>query len=429
MIRIRFLGATGEVGRMAVFVSDESNRGVLLDYGTGFDAEGKPLLPLHVRPKDVLGVVVSHAHLDHCGAVPSLYITYRPPLYATSLTLELADIMYKDAMKLSGYYLPYTEEEVRAVLEHGTPVVYGEEVEVAEDISLTFLNAGHIPGSMMALLEFKGRRILFTGDFNTIDTNLLRGADLYKIPKDVDVVIMEGTYTAATHPPREKLEREFVEKLREVLEGGGTVLIPAFTLGRAQEILLTIVKNGLTDYPILVDGLARHANRIIGRHPHYLRDYELYRKAMEVSIEVPNMYVRKNIVKEERAIIIAPAGMLKGGAALYYFKKIARERKNALFLSSFQVPNTPGFEILKSGRVVIDRTVIDVMARVEWFDFSAHAGKRELIDFIKRFDRDARIFMIHTEASSATSFVNELREKHGIDNVYVPTTLGEELWI
>lgn len=421
-MRIKFLGGAGEVGRLAVFIKTAAN-GVLLDYGVSFDAEDKPVFPLHVRPKDLTATFLSHAHLDHSGGLPSLYVSTRTPLYSTPLTMELSDLMYTDAIKLSGYYLPYTQEEVRETMASAVPLTYGEPVEIGRDAVLTAYNAGHIPGSAIGVLEIEGRVVVFTGDFNTVDTNLLRGADLYNLPKAPDVVIMEATYASADHPPREKLEKEFVQAVKEVLDQGGTVLIPSFALGRAQEIMLTLVKHGV-NAPIYIDGLARQINQIVGRYPYLLRDPALYRKALEAAIEVPNTYVRKGAI-EEASVIITPAGMLKGGAALYYFKRLAQNRKNGIFLPSFQAPNTPGFEILSKGHAVVDGTLVKVEARLEWFDFSAHAGRREIVHFIKRFSADTRIILVHTEPKAAAPLVRRLAGE-GFDNIYVPTEPGEE---
>ncbi|ABP51279.1 MAG: MBL fold metallo-hydrolase [Pyrobaculum sp.] len=422
-MRIKLLGGAGEVGRLAVLIKTASS-GLLLDYGVSFDAQDRPVFPLHVRPKDLSAVFLSHAHLDHSGALPFLYISTRTPLYSTPLTMELSDLMYTDAIKLSGYYLPYTLEEVKETMSSAIPLTYGEPVDVGNGISLTAYNAGHIPGSALAVIEVEGRVVVFTGDFNTVDTNLLRGADVYNLPKNPDVVIMEATYASANHPPRDKLEKEFVQSVKEVLEGGGSVLIPSFALGRAQEILLTLVKHGV-EYPIYVDGLARQINQIVGRYPHLLKDPSLYKKALDVSIEVPNTYVRKGAA-EEPSVIIAPAGMIKGGAALFYFKKMAGNRKNGVFLPSFQAPNTPGFQILSKGYAIVDGAVIKVEARLEWFDFSAHAGRGELEAFIKRFSPETKIILVHTDPATAAPLVKKLAED-GYDNIYLPTTPGEEL--
>jgi len=422
---LRLLGGAGEVGRLAVLIKTAYN-GILLDYGVNFDAEGRPVFPLHVRPRDLTAVFLSHAHLDHSGGVPMLYVTTKTPLYATPLTMELSDLMYADAIKLSGYYLPYTQEEVREVMSNAFPLTYGEPVEIGRDAVLTAYNAGHVPGSAIGVIEVEGVTVVFTGDFNLSDTNLLRGADLYNIPRNPDIVIMEATYASSTHPPRDKMEAEFVNAVREVVESGGTVLIPSFALGRAQEILLTLVKNKLDSYPIYIDGLARQINQIIGRYLHLVRDPALYKKALEVAIEVPNAYVRKGVT-EEPSIIIAPAGMLKGGAALFYFKRLAANRKNGIFLPSFQAPNTPGFEILSKGYAVIEGTPIKVEARVEWFDFSAHAGRDELRAFIKYFHEDTNILLVHTDPAASSPFVKQLIEEGR--RVYLPTTVGEELYL
>lgn len=423
VVRIKFLGGAGEVGRAAVLVKTAAGS-VLFDYGVNFDQQGRPVFPEHVRPKDLLAVVLSHAHLDHSGGLPSLYVSVRPPIYATPLTMELSDVMYTDMIKLSGYYLPYTQDEVRAAMESAVPLTYGEPVELAKDVVLTVYNAGHVPGSAVSILEAEGRVVVFTGDFNLRDTALLRGADLGNIPRRADAVVMEATYASADHPAREALEAEFVAAVREVLEGGGTVLVPAFALGRAQELMLTLVKYDVG--PVYVDGLARQVNTVVGKYPHLLRDYDLYKKAVEVAVEIPSAYVRKKAATQEPSVIISPAGMLKGGASLYYFKRLAGDPRNAVILPSFQAPDTPGFEVLSRGEALVDGTAVRVRARVEWFDFSAHSGRRELVEFVKHFDADSRVLFFHTEPDAAASLAAKLAGG-GWDNVYIPLTAGEEV--
>jgi len=426
-LEVKVLGGAGEVGRAAVLIrSPSSGNAVLLDYGVNFDVNDRPILPLHVRPRDITCAVLSHAHLDHCGALPSLYVSHELPLYATPLTIELSDLLIKDLLKLSGYYLPYEHQEVNKMLECTVPVTYGEIVEVNKDLTLTFLNAGHVPGSSMVVIEIDGWKVLYTGDFNPNASALLNGADLSNIPGDVDVIIMEGTYTSGVHPPRDQLEKQLIEIVLNVLEEGGCVLIPSFTVGRAQEVLVILVKYGI-DYPIVVDGLARVANEIIARYPHYLRDYKLYRKAVETAIEVPSEYFRKNVGKEP-CIVISPAGMLKGGAVIQYFKRLARNRKNAIILPSFQAPGTPGFQVLTRGRAVIENQEIKVEAKIFWLDLSAHAGKKELEQFILQYsNKDVTIVMVHTNLISALKFASNLYAKHGVDNVIVPHTPGETI--
>jgi len=426
---IKLLGGGGEVGRVAIYVRHrDQEAGFLFDYGIGFDNEGRPVFPGHIRPRDIQGVFLSHAHLDHCGALPSLYVSNPPKLYATPPTIELAGLMFRDAVKISGYYLPYEDEEVSNALRNATPVNYGETLELGRDSRATFLNAGHVPGSMLTLLEVNGSRVLFTGDFNLVDSNLLRGADLQSVPRDVDVVIMEGTYVSYTHPSREEMEAEFIEAIRGTLEEGGVVLIPSFTVGRAQELLVTLHRHGIGDYPVIVDGLARVANQLIAKYPNYLKDPELYVKAIESSIHVPGEYFRKSVGKGP-AVIVTPAGMLKGGAAVYYLKRLGRDRRNAIVLPSYQAPDAPGYELLTRGRVTINNHELVVEAKVYWFDFSAHSGRSELEEFIRYFDPGTKIIMIHTEPIKALNFAERLRRKYGINNLYVTTRNEETLYI
>ncbi|MFP3310688.1 MAG: MBL fold metallo-hydrolase [Caldivirga sp.] len=418
MVTVEVLGGGGEVGRMAILVRGSRNT-VLLDYGVNFDEEGRPIFPLHVRPRDLTAVVLSHAHLDHCGALPGLYVSSSPPLYTTPLTAELAELMFRDAVKLSGYYLPYEEEEIRNALRQAKPVNFNEAVELNGD-SLMFLNAGHVPGSVMTLMSIDGYRILFTGDFNLASSNLLDGADLYNVPRDIDLVIMEATYAGGTHPPRERLEEEFIKAVKETLDDGGSVLIPSFTIGRTQELLLTLIRHDVTEVPIYVDGLARVANRVISKYPQFLRDPNLYAKAMTYSTEIMGNYFRRNALRDQ-AVIITPAGMLKGGAAVYYLKRLGGDRRNAVILPSYQAPDSPGYDLLTKGVVRVDNEEIRVNAKVYWFDFSAHSGLEELVNFIRYFSEGTNILIVHSSPRNALRLSEHLEGR----NIHVTLTTGE----
>ncbi len=182
--------------------------------------------------------------------------------------------------------------------------------------------------------------------------------------------------------------------------------------------MITLYKNGI-DYSIIIDGLARVANQIVAKYPHYLANPELYLKAVENSLEVTTDYQRKSLMKEP-VIIVSPAGMLKGGASVYYLKKLARDRRNAVILPSYQAPDTPGFELLTRGRAFIDKSEVVLEAKLYWFDFSSHAGRAELETFINHFSPDTRILLVHTEAIKALQFLERLKVKYGIENVHVP---------
>jgi len=418
-LRIRLLGGARRVGKSAVLVSSR-NLNVLLDYGVDISGE-EPEFPLHVRPREVSMAVLSHAHLDHSGALPLLYVSARPKLYATSLTMALADVLINDFLKLSKYYAPYEAAELRIMKECVEPVRPGSVIEEGE-VALRFHEAGHIPGSVMVELEIAGYNILYTGDFNTVDTCLLKGASLEPF-KRADIVIMEATYAEYDHPRREDVEKRFVDDLREVLDSGGTVLVPAFAVGRSQEILCVLAKYGL-EYPVYVDGMARRVNMILLDGRDGLRDPQLFQRACSMARNVNGWRDRRKATREP-SVIVSPAAMLKGGASVYYMKALLDDPRNAVFFVSYLIRDTPARKLIETG--VFDHETLKkrVKARVEWYDFSSHCGRSELVKALEALNPDARLILIHTEEEVGAKFSEWISRNLGIE-VLFPRE-GEEL--
>ncbi|MEM0313563.1 MAG: MBL fold metallo-hydrolase, partial [Candidatus Bathyarchaeia archaeon] len=173
-LKIKFLGGTREVGRSALSVSTDKAQ-VLLDYGVMLNHE--PGFPMHVPPKEVDAVILGHSHLDHSGAIPIFHIQGNKPVYTNKLTAELSQLLISDFIHLSSYYLPYEYLELRTMMRNIKHLDYGVQ-ETIGDITFQLLNAGHIPGSAQVLIEAEGKRILYTGDFNLINTRLLEGAKM-----------------------------------------------------------------------------------------------------------------------------------------------------------------------------------------------------------------------------------------------------------
>jgi len=245
-LQIGFLGGTREVGRIAIAVKTEKTQ-VLLDYGAMLDNE--PGFPMHIPPKDVDAIILSHSHLDHSGAIPIFYIQGKRPMYANKVTTELSQLLISDFIHLSSYYLPFEYLELKSMMQNSKHVDFNTEQKVG-DMAFQFKNAGHIPGSAQTLIEAEGKRILFTGDFNLTDTRLLEGAKMDY--GDLDAVIIESTYANEDHTARQELERRFVDACTEVVEKGGIVLVPAFGVGRAQEIACVLAAHHL-HCPISLD--------------------------------------------------------------------------------------------------------------------------------------------------------------------------------
>ena len=422
MVFLKILGGGQEVGRAAYLVIDK-NKYFLLDYGVNFDEEDHPQFPLHVRPIDLSGIAITHAHLDHIGAAPLLYITGKPPLYITKPTLDIGKLLINDFLKLNAYYVDYDIGEFETMATKAKFMEYGVEEEAGE-YTLLFTDAGHILGSSMIYLETpSGHRILYTGDVNTIQTWTLNRAQLW--PIKIDTLIIESTYGSTKHPPRHMSEKRLIDAIEEVIDSGGTVLIPAFSVGRTQEVMC-LVQAELPHVNIYVDGMSRDITNIYLKYKHFLRDPAMFQKAVENTFFIRGWSDRRKAWKTA-SVIISSAGMLKGGPSVYYLKKISDNPKNAVFLVSYQAPNSPGHILLEKGK--LEELGIEKMrARLEWFDLSSHAGKDGLLSIMLRYKHVLKnIVIIHGEPESTTKLASMAREALGKDiNIYTPVN-GEEV--
>ncbi len=408
-MKVRFLGGTGEVGRSAVLV-EAGGAKILLDYGVMLDDE--PGFPMHVPPRELDAIFITHAHLDHSGAAPIFYIGRGVPIYATRVTFDITELLIQDFIHLSGYYLPFEYIELQNMLSHARSMTYRRPIRI-KDMTITFLRAGHIPGSAQVLVEAEGKRLLYTGDINPVDTRLLKGADLDY--GELDAIIIESTYADQDHPARHEVEREFVTRVQEVVEGGGTVLVPAFAVARAQEIACVLRAHAFP-YDVVMDGMARKVNVLFMNHLRELRDPQLYMAAMDDIILIAKRRDRKKVVKRP-CVIISPAGMLKGGPAAYYAMRLAGSSRNAIFLVSYQIPGTPGHELLETGTYIVDGKVQKVKAQVEHFDFSSHAGASDLHAILKRLEGSPKVFVVHGAEGNCDKLASWAREELGLEAV------------
>lgn len=406
-MQIKFLGGTHEVGRIAIAVKTEKKQ-VLLDCGVMLNHE--PGFPMHIPPKDVDALILTHSHLDHSGAVPIFYIHGKKPLYTNRLNLELTQLLISDFIHLSSYYLPFEYLELKSMMRSNKHIDFGVKEEVG-DMKIQLLNAGHTPGSAQILIEAEGKRLLYTGDFNTIDTRLLEGARMDY--DDLDAVIIESTYANEDHTERLELEKRFVDEMTDVVERGGTVLVPAFGVGRSQEIACVLAAHHF-EYPVTIDGMAREASKIMMTYKEFLRDPKLFVDAMHTADWVEGWRDRRRATKTP-GVIIAPAGMLKGGPAVFYTSKIGKKSQNAIFLVSYQIPGTPGRELLEKGVCLIDGKMRKVKARVEHFDFSSHCGASQLKEAVKSLGGKPKIYVVHGAEGNCELFAKWIKNELGLE--------------
>ncbi|MDT7861438.1 MAG: MBL fold metallo-hydrolase [Saccharolobus sp.] len=416
---LKILGGGREVGRSAIEIGN-GDYSVVMDYGVNFDEKDNPNFPLQEQPNKVKGFIISHAHLDHVGALPIYQIgSLNTKIYGTVVSRVITEVMLKDFLKLSGPKVPYEWIEVRKAMDNFIAVNYGEEFEIG-GFKAALYNAGHIPGSAIIKVITEKQIIAFTGDINLTETKLMKPADLNGL-KDVNVLVMESTYGKFNHPSRREVEDEFYEKVLEVVEGGGTVLVPAFSLARSQEILSVLAERNFP-YPVYYDGMSRELTEIMLGFREFLNRPDLLKKAYDEFHYVKGWEDRHRAWKD-KGVIVASAGMLKGGPAVYYFKKLSENSKNAIFLVSYQAINTPGRKLLEMGK--FDEYSPLLKARLEIFDFSSHAGRRHLLDIVKASSNIEKVVLVHGSPDNEDSLADLIRREIGVD-VITPEN-GQEI--
>lgn len=415
--KVKFLGSCGEVQRSSILVSSDSSR-VLMDYGVRLS--NPPEFPLHVSPKDLDALVISHAHLDHTGGTPLLYVSRQLPVYTNEVTMEQVDLLIRDFLKLSGPQLPFEYVEMKKMRDSLSHTPYRNEKKVPNSpFRLEFVNSGHIPGSASVTVQSDDTRLLYTSDVNHIETQLVEPASLEF--GEVDAVITESTYGGQVHPDRREEERRFVERVRSAVSRGGTVLIPTFAIGRSQEVMLILEKGGYKG-PLFMDGMAVKATRIYLRHKDYIKEPDTLQRAMERTEVVDNRKHRQRVAKRPGAII-APAGMLGGGSAVYYMSQVYSDEKDAIFIVGFQAPGTPGKMLVERKQAYIHGKKRQVNAEVESFKFSSHTDSTGFEKMFDALEGSPPVFVTHGDEDRLEKQA-ELAEEMGFESL-IPE-VGEE---
>jgi putative mRNA 3-end processing factor len=408
-MKISILGAGKEVGRSAFLVTCE-NTNILLDYGVLLKRE--PSFPLHVRPKDINAVVLSHAHLDHSGYIPSLFLSSSTDIsvLGTLPTFELSQLLIEDMIKISGLYLPFEYLDLINMINHCKSLQYKEKHSVG-DVDITLHESGHVIGGASIMMEYQGKRIFYTGDINTRGSKLLKPADL-DLP-NVDLLIIESTYSQTEQMPREESEKRLLDFAYEVVDRGGTLFIPAFSVERAQEIAC-VLKTHQFKHKVAMDGMALKVNEIMLKYTSYLRDPEIFKKAVLEAEWVHGWQRRKQLVREP-GVIISPAGMLVGGTAVFYLQEIAKDPKNGVALVSYQGEGTPGRALLDKKIVTYDGKMRKCLAEVNRFEFSGHNSRSELFEILDKIKGNPEVLAIHGDGNSCTRFAEEIQDKYGFN--------------
>lgn len=441
-VRISTLGGCREVGRSCMLLSTPESR-IIVDCGinVGSDDSATPYLYVpEVYPlSQIDAVVLTHAHLDHSGLVPMLYkYGYEGPIYCTPPTRDLYVLLQLDYIEVAGREgkrLPYDSSMIREALKHTITLNYGDVTDIAPDTKLTMHNAGHILGSAIAHFHIGDGlyNVAFTGDFKYERTRLFDPA-VNSFPR-LETLVIEATYGGANsiQPSRKEAENHLLRVVRETIKRGGKVVIPAFAVGRSQEVMVVLeeaIRKGLIgEFPVYLDGMIYEATAIHTSYPEYLnnelRDM-IFHKGInpflaECFVQVENSKQRDEIINGEPAVILATSGMLNGGPIMEYLKGLGPDDKNTLVIVGYQAEGTLGRRIQKGWKEIPltvegkTQTVKMNMEVVTVDGFSGHSDRNQLMEYVRRvYPKPSRIITNHGDESNCLDLASSIYKKYRI---------------
>ena len=434
--RVTMLGCCREVGRAAFLLTTPESR-VLIDCGEKPDSNNStPYLYVpEIHPLSQLdAVVLTHAHLDHCALVPLLYkYGYDGPVYSTPPTRDLSAMLqldYLDVIHKEDRKVPYSSNEVKTYIKHSITLNYGNVTDIAPDIKLTFHNAGHILGSAIAHFHIGDGlyNIAFTGDFNYSKSRLFNPATA-NFPR-LEALFMESTYGGSDmmQPARSDAEEKLYETINIVLSRGGKVIIPAFAVGRSQEVMLALEegmrKEKIPNVKIYLDGMIKEATAIHTTYPEYLNSElrnQIFKEGMnpflsESFVAVDSADLRERVINGDPCVIITTSGMMNGGPVMEYLSNLAADERNALVFVGYQADGTLGRLIQKGWREVPlgrGRTIVINLEIVTVDGFSGHSDRRQLMNYVGQVQpRPEKIFTIHGDENNTIDLASSLYKRY-----------------
>lgn len=440
-IRVTALGGFREVGRSCVLLETPDTK-ILLDCGLNVadKSEEAPYLDVLRFPLDELdAVVISHAHVDHCGFLPYLFKAgYHGPVYCTEPTRDLMALLQFDLIDVavkSGREPPYLEEHIKECIKHTITRDYREVTDIAPGIRLTFHDAAHILGSASVHLHIgEGKQnLVYTGDFKFGFTRLFNNMDI-NYPR-VESMIMESTYAGKDiTPSRMHSEGYLIDVINQTVDKGGITLIPVFSVGRAQEAMLILeeyYRLGKLKAPkILVDGMTRQASAIHTVYPEFMKKNIKTRVLQNNSPFLSDIFVTVDDAKDGEelitpgTVILASSGMLTGGPSLRYFNKYASDPNNTLVFVGYQGKNSLGYKIqkgLRSMPIIEEGKTknLDINMRIETIDsFSGHSYRAELLNFLNNLKPVPKTILIN-HGDSCQEFGRYASKKYNVNAVSI----------
>ncbi len=443
-VRVTALGGCREVGRSCFLLSTPETK-VLIDCGVnvGSDENGTPYLYIpEVTPISQLdAVVLTHAHLDHSGLIPLLYkYGYEGPVYCTPPTRDLMALLQLDFIDVAakeGKTIPYPSTMIRETLKHTITLDYGGVTDIAPDMKLTMHNAGHILGSSIVHFHVGDGlyNIAFTGDYKYEKTRLFDPA-VNNFPR-IETIITESTYGGSRdmQPSRKEAEAQLKRIVQETVARGGTVLIPAFAVGRSQEVMLVLeeaIRKGEIDkVPVYLDGMIWEATAIHTTYPEYLNSdlrTMIFHKGMNPFLadcfeQVDSQKKRQELLTNRvPGVVLATSGMLNGGPIMEYLRAYGPDERNSLVFVGYQAEGTMGRRLQKGwNEIPVHQNgksdVITVNLQVQTVDgFSGHSDRKQLMDYIKKMKpRPEHVLTEHGDEKSCLDLASSIYRKFRVE--------------
>jgi putative mRNA 3-end processing factor len=411
MYSITGLGACQEVGRSAFLLNFGEK--FLLDYGLKLSPTGLEY-PLEIK-ENIKAAIISHAHLDHSGYLPYFYNKSEAISFMTQATLEIADILWLDSIKIAefeGLAPKYSKKEVMRSHKYNFISNYRKKMHLTNNNSLEFFDAGHILGSSLVKLTHNDNAFLYTGDFKVNETQLHVGADL-DVGK-IDYVLIESTYGDREHPNRKEVEKKLCESVQETVDKGGWAIIPAFAVGRSQELVDILTGYGI-QADIWLDGMGKKVADLYLKHADLIKNPKKLKSGLNQVKWVTGEGDRKKIMKKP-CVIVTTSGMMKGGPVVGYAQKLMNDPNSKIHLSGYQAVETPGRMLQEKGMLPYgkDEALIKVSCQYEKYDLSAHPSQEEMIDSLKKWS-PKKIFLVHGDKDVMPIFKKSIEERTGID--------------
>ncbi len=445
-MEVTFIGATRTVtGSMHLFEYKKQKFLVECGLYQGHRAEAERInRTFPFKPKEINCAILSHAHLDHSGNLPSLVKrNFRGEIYCTPATRDVAKLLLLDAAHLQENDIDFFNKKQRKVglptkeplytvvdadltLRQLKGVAYHTSFEPVKGVTVVFHDAGHILGSAEIMFEFDDKRMLFSGDLGRKNMPIIKDPE---IPEDIDYLILEATYGSRNHSSFEQTHEELKETIIQGKKKKSKIIIPAFAVERTQ-VLVTMLRNlyeegTLKNVPVYVDSpLATSVTEVFNNHPECF-DRETYEKFIkEEPFDFPGMIYVKDTEESKKLndkkgpmIIMSASGMCEGGRILHHLIHSIEDENNIIILTGFQAAGTLGRKILDGEKeIYIFNTKLQVRAKVYFLSgLSAHAGSDDLVEFVEKLGnhRLKKVFLIHGELAEAVSLKSRI-EKLGI---------------